>query len=257
MSAHCDAAGEVRGASHSAPLWSDRAWPAAGSAQCVSAWGMQDTDGAVRRISGFFLTEGTECEVVTGVDDHSRFCVMSCVVPRAGGVLACARGDVGKEGVRSLYLRVLDGLSGCSDRASPQTIAAAHAGDLRPGMPRGNFPHSPVLPPSFPRLVLDPFRPLGGPRGRQVDPIRDRCQRLFLVWWRLVCLAGLSALPQVVVGQGPGFGGEACALVAGWCLTTCLTTCLTDRTSPKAPINRHWWHGRVDAVSLSRLNVGD
>src|SRR5947209_10539544 len=40
-------------------------------------------------VGGVFLTDGTECKVVTGVDDHSRFCVMACVVPRATGRAVC------------------------------------------------------------------------------------------------------------------------------------------------------------------------
>jgi transposase len=34
-------------------------------------------------ISGVFLADGTECKVVTGIDDHSRFCVLAKVVRRA------------------------------------------------------------------------------------------------------------------------------------------------------------------------------
>jgi hypothetical protein len=204
-------------------------------------------------IGGFFLTEGTECEVVTGVDDHSRFCVMFCVVPRAGGVLACARGDVGEEGVRILRLRVLDGLSGCSDRAFAQTIAAAHAGDLRPGMPRGNSPHSPVLPPSFPALSLTPFAHWVVPEAGRWTPSGTAAGGCFPVWWRLVCLAGLFALPQVVVGQGPGVGVRH---VLSWQAGASPPASLTGPPR-RPPINRHWWHGRVGAVSLSRLNVGD
>jgi transposase InsO family protein len=40
-------------------------------------------------VGGVFLTDGTECKVVTGVDDHSRFCVMATVVPRATGRAVC------------------------------------------------------------------------------------------------------------------------------------------------------------------------
>jgi len=40
-------------------------------------------------VSGLFLTDGTECKVVTGVDDHSRFCVMATVVVRATGRAVC------------------------------------------------------------------------------------------------------------------------------------------------------------------------
>lgn len=40
-------------------------------------------------VGGLFLTDGTECKVVTGVDDHSRFCVMATVVVRATGRAVC------------------------------------------------------------------------------------------------------------------------------------------------------------------------
>jgi transposase InsO family protein len=40
-------------------------------------------------VGGLMLADGTECKVVTGVDDHSRFCVMATVVPRATGRAVC------------------------------------------------------------------------------------------------------------------------------------------------------------------------
>src|SRR5436309_15583695 len=40
-------------------------------------------------VGGVFLTDGTECKVVTGVDDHSRFFVMATVMPRATGRAVC------------------------------------------------------------------------------------------------------------------------------------------------------------------------
>ena len=36
-------------------------------------------------IKGVFLADGTECKVVTGIDDHSRYCVIAKVVRRATG----------------------------------------------------------------------------------------------------------------------------------------------------------------------------
>jgi Integrase core domain len=41
-------------------------------------------------VGGVFLTGGAECKVVTGVDDHSRFCVLASVVPRPTGRAVCA-----------------------------------------------------------------------------------------------------------------------------------------------------------------------
>lgn len=40
-------------------------------------------------VGGVMLADGTECKVVTGVDDHSRFCVMAAVVVRATGRAVC------------------------------------------------------------------------------------------------------------------------------------------------------------------------
>jgi transposase InsO family protein len=40
-------------------------------------------------VSGIFLVGGTEAKLVTGVDDHSRFCVICEVVPRATGRAVC------------------------------------------------------------------------------------------------------------------------------------------------------------------------
>ncbi|MGA9692743.1 MAG: IS481 family transposase [Pseudonocardiaceae bacterium] len=40
-------------------------------------------------VGGVFLLDGTECKVVTGVDDHSRFCVTATVVPKATGRAVC------------------------------------------------------------------------------------------------------------------------------------------------------------------------
>jgi hypothetical protein len=40
-------------------------------------------------VGRLFLTDDTECKVVTGVDDHSRFCVLAAVVVRAAGRAVC------------------------------------------------------------------------------------------------------------------------------------------------------------------------
>lgn len=40
-------------------------------------------------VGGVRLADGTEAKVVTGVDDHSRFCVIAAVVPRATGRAVC------------------------------------------------------------------------------------------------------------------------------------------------------------------------
>ncbi len=40
-------------------------------------------------VGGMFLADGTEAKVVTGVDDHSRYCVIASVVARATGREVC------------------------------------------------------------------------------------------------------------------------------------------------------------------------
>ena len=40
-------------------------------------------------VGGIFLADGTEAKLVTGVDDHSRFCVICQVVVRATGRAVC------------------------------------------------------------------------------------------------------------------------------------------------------------------------
>jgi transposase len=40
-------------------------------------------------VGGAFLADGTEAKVVTGVDDHSRYCVIACVAARATGRAVC------------------------------------------------------------------------------------------------------------------------------------------------------------------------
>ena len=36
-------------------------------------------------MGGVLLEDGTECKVITGIDDHSRFCVIATLVLRATG----------------------------------------------------------------------------------------------------------------------------------------------------------------------------
>jgi transposase InsO family protein len=40
-------------------------------------------------VGGIMLADGTECKVVTGVDDHSRYCVIAAVVARPTGRAVC------------------------------------------------------------------------------------------------------------------------------------------------------------------------
>jgi transposase InsO family protein len=39
--------------------------------------------------ASLFLADGRECKIVTGIDDHSRFCVIATVVPRATARAVC------------------------------------------------------------------------------------------------------------------------------------------------------------------------
>ena len=41
-------------------------------------------------VGGALLADGSEAKVVTGLDDHSRFCVIATVVRRATGRAVCA-----------------------------------------------------------------------------------------------------------------------------------------------------------------------
>jgi hypothetical protein len=45
--------------------------------------------GQIDVMGGVFLADGTEVKVVTGVDDHSRFCVLATVVRRASTRAVC------------------------------------------------------------------------------------------------------------------------------------------------------------------------
>lgn len=40
-------------------------------------------------VGGIRLADGTECKLVSGIDDHSRFCVIASLVPRATGRAVC------------------------------------------------------------------------------------------------------------------------------------------------------------------------
>jgi transposase InsO family protein len=39
--------------------------------------------------ASLFLADGRECKIITGIDDHSRFCVVATVVFRATGRAVC------------------------------------------------------------------------------------------------------------------------------------------------------------------------
>ncbi len=41
-------------------------------------------------MGGVFLSDGTEVKLVSGIDDHSRYCVIACLVTRATGRAVCA-----------------------------------------------------------------------------------------------------------------------------------------------------------------------
>jgi transposase len=64
-------------------------------------------------VSGIFLADGTEAKLVTGVDDHSRFCVICQVVPRATGRATCLA--LGRPGGR----RAAAAAAACRHRPGP------------------------------------------------------------------------------------------------------------------------------------------
>ncbi|HEY5023542.1 MAG TPA: DDE-type integrase/transposase/recombinase [Acidimicrobiales bacterium] len=40
-------------------------------------------------VGGVLLDDGTECKVLTGVDDHSRYCICAGIMLRATGRAVC------------------------------------------------------------------------------------------------------------------------------------------------------------------------
>jgi transposase InsO family protein len=40
--------------------------------------------------ASLFLADGRECKIITGIDDHSRFCVIATVVQRATARAVCS-----------------------------------------------------------------------------------------------------------------------------------------------------------------------
>ena len=67
-------------------------------------------------MGGIQLENGAEAKVVTGVDDHSRFCVAAGVVARATSKAVCA------------VLASSSGAAGSPMRSSPITASASPGG---------------------------------------------------------------------------------------------------------------------------------
>jgi transposase InsO family protein len=44
-------------------------------------------------VGSCFLVDGRECKIVTGIDDHSRYCVIATVVARGTGRAVCTAFD--------------------------------------------------------------------------------------------------------------------------------------------------------------------
>ena len=82
--------------------------PSASSALVVSALGAGGADALWQMdvMGGVFLADGTECKLVTGIDDHSRFVVIARLVPRASARAVCAAlvQALGRFGVREEVL---------------------------------------------------------------------------------------------------------------------------------------------------------
>ena len=72
-------------------------------------------------VGGAFLADGTEAKVVTGVDDHSRYCVIASVVARATGRAVCL--------AFAAALRP----SGCPAKFSPTMASSSPTGSARAG----------------------------------------------------------------------------------------------------------------------------
>ena len=90
-------------------------------------------------VGRFHLADGTEVKVVTGVDDHSRFCVCARVVARATARPVCEAFQVGAAHprgarpdpdrysmARSSRHGLAKGLDRCSSTASVPTTASAN-----------------------------------------------------------------------------------------------------------------------------------
>jgi transposase InsO family protein len=60
----------------------DRRWKRSERARLMKLWQMDI-------VGGMGLTDGSELKILTGVDDHSRYCVVAAVMHRATGRAVC------------------------------------------------------------------------------------------------------------------------------------------------------------------------
>jgi hypothetical protein len=88
-------------------------------------------------VGGVFLADGTEAKVVTGVDDHSRYCVICQVVPRATGRAVCLSfaGALRRFGFPVKCCRTM--------ASSSLTVSGGAGGAVRPDLP-GPRDHPPA-----------------------------------------------------------------------------------------------------------------
>ena len=97
-------------------------------------------------VGGVMLADGVECKVVTGVDDHSRYCVIAAVVPRATGRAVCRL-------FRRPALR-RDPACACDDQAHGHAVPC--------GTPSVHADHHPLDRRELIRRGLDPDDPAHG-----------------------------------------------------------------------------------------------
>jgi transposase len=121
-------------------------------------------------MGGIFLAGGAELKVLTGIDDHSRFCVGAGLVRRRP---ARSSGSIGRS-VRN------SSPAGCSRTSTPPRRSSTPGSRARTPSVRTRplmWPHRRAA--SRPRSSRDPRMPppCSGPRRRRLDLTDRRCRR--------------------------------------------------------------------------------
>ena len=82
--------------------------------------------------ASLFLADGRECKVITGIDDHSRFCVIATVVLRATARAVCLAftAAMAEYGIPGEVLRTTASSSpaGSASPARPRCCSSGSAG---------------------------------------------------------------------------------------------------------------------------------
>jgi len=55
-------------------------------------------------VGGFLITNGTHAKALTGIDDHSRFCVSATLMARERTLLVCETPSPDSSGRRNLFV---------------------------------------------------------------------------------------------------------------------------------------------------------